>query len=228
MKSSSLLLSVFFPWLIISQLGPPPIENIAQLLVERGLAKINTESRKDVFADMVSIKKEYDINSKEVSKKISRRTILGRPKLDKLSIDELYQAFETRYYFYIDDLENTVNVDNITYGVIKYKPKADLKINKTADQFINRVEGKIYIDIDKLKITKIEGAIPNKFSFDFSYWALLFIPIQIDMHKFEFSVEYATFNNISVENHLTGLADYEVRNRGTETHEYILSNYRMR
>ncbi len=204
-------------------------QEIAKLMVEKGLSKINNPARRNIITDMVSNSEEYDDQGHLKSKKTEKRTITGPPKLINLSVEELYQAFQTRYEFFIDPSDETAAVINdVKCAVIKFKPKPDLKVRKTADEFINRTSGKVYLNLDNLSVVKVEGNINYHFSFDVSSIFILFIPINVDVYNFEFTVEYTEYKDMVIEKYLTGTADYEVRKRGTEKYTYALGNYRSR
>lgn len=221
--------------LVLTCLSPPKLygqtETVAQLLMEKGLARINNDLRKRVAADLASVDEEY-INKEKYdkkehkSRKSGKKTITGRPKLDRMNVDDLYHAFATRFDFYIDDADSTITIDNVKYVIIKFRPKQNLRFRNATDQFINRLTGVVYIDLENFKIVKIEGAI--EYHFDFNYKILGLIPIEIDVYEFRFYVEYTVFNDIVIEKSLGGMADYEVRSRGIENHTYELSNYRIR
>ena len=191
------------------------------------MARINNPLRKKVSADLISNVEEIDSKGK-TSKKTSRSVIDGRPKIDRLDTDDLYQAFSTRFNFYIDESESTAVIDNIKCAVIKFRPKPNLKADGLTDQIINRLTGSVYINIDNFQIIKIEGSINYHFYAEYVAWFLLNIPIGVDFYQFYFLVEYTVFNDIVIEKNLIGTADYEIRNRGTEKHHYTLSNYRFR
>lgn len=206
-------------------------QNIAQLLTGQGLSRIidNKSLRNSFVSDVASVTEKYDKDGKLKSKDSKTSSIQGKPKLNKLDVDDLYQAFATRYDFYIDIQENTTAVVNgLECAVIKFRPKPNLATKETADQFINRLNGTIYVYVsaNDTHVVKIDGFIENHFNF--MYWALGFIPIGVDVYKFKFSVEYSLFNNIPVETSLTGIVDYEIRNRGSEEYKYTINNYRVK
>ena len=202
---------------------PQPKQSIAQLLIGKGLLRINDPERNNILADL------HSINENNSPPEEDDRIITGRPKLvDDMSIEELYRAFASRFEFYIDDTDSAKEINGKTYGVIKYRPKSNLNIRKTADQLINRVSGNVYMDLDTFFITRIEGSVDKPFSFKFRYW---FIPLStVHVYKFKFFVEYAVFNDIVVEEHLGGWADFEhtYRNRGIKSSIYFLSNYKIK
>lgn len=207
-----------------------PKPSIAQIMMDKGLASINDPLRKNVIADVFSTSEEYDTQGNRKSADTDNYTIVGRPKLDKLNIDELYRAFATRFDFYIDNAYSADTINGTTYAVVKYRPKPGLSYDNVTDSFINRVSGKVYINLDNFVIYKIDGGINYPFS---TTWhpgpkLLYFISIGIDVYEFNFSIEYTGFNNMVIEKFLTGAADYKIRNRGLEKHFYTLSNYRMR
>ena len=220
MKSSVLLLIALI--LGSQQANPPLGPTIAQLLIEKGLAKINDIQRNKIRADLHS--SDEDKGQLEEGDGI----ITGRPRLvENLSVKELYDAFGSRFEFYIDDPKSTQEINGKIYGVIKFRPKTGLNIRKTADQFINRVSGNVYMDLDTFFIARVDGSVENPFSFRFKYW---FIPLTtVHVHRFEFSVEYTMFNNIAVEKKLSGSADFDhtYRSRGMRKSTYTLDNYRM-
>lgn len=201
-------------------------QNIAQLLAEKGLSKIiSPDVRKRTRADSESITEEYSADGRLKSRETEHSPINGKLELRGINIDDLYKALGTRYDFYIDDSESTAVIDNQSCAVIKFKPKPNLPISKVADQFINRAQGSIYINLDGLRLIKLVGSI--KEPFHFTFWAL-FIPIGIDIYQFRFSINYTVFNNATVEQNLDGLADYEIRNRGMEKFTSKISNYRTK
>ena len=222
--------------LLIACLSPPnqsssQTQTISRLLVDKGLARINNDLRKRVVADVILtdedyINKEAYVQNKPKSSKIGKKTITGRPKLDRMNIDDLYQAFATRFDFYIDDDNSTTTIDGIQYITIKYRPKPNLRFRNATDEFINRLSGSLYINLDNFQIARIEGEVG--YHFDFDYRIIGLIPIDIDVYEFKFYVEYTVFNDIVIEKSLGGMADYEVRSRGIENHTYILDNYRIR
>lgn len=218
--------------LLIQPPNPAPQKNVAQLLMEKGLARINNNLRENITADMVSITEEYG-NKDDLEqgrnprhKKTTNSRITGRPNLDKLNINDLYKALATRYEFYIDDAHSTDVVNGIMCALIHFRPKPGLSVRETADQFINRVNGNVYINLDNFQIIKIEGSAKDHFGF--TYWLLGLVPISVDVYEFSFSVEYTEFNGVVIEKYLFGLADYQIRKRGVETHAYELSNYRIK
>lgn len=230
------MLRKIVPILLIACLSPPEqsysqTQTISRLLVDKGLARINNDLRKRVVADVVLTDEDYSdkeayTQNKPKSSKTGKRTITGRPKLDRMNIDDLYQAFSTRFDFYIDDNDSTATIDGIQYVAIRYKPKPNLRFRNATDQFVNRLKGSVYINLDNFQITRIEGEID--YHFDFDYRIIGLIPIDIDVYEFRFYVEYEIFNDIVIEKSLGGMADYEVRSRGIENHTYTLSNYRIR
>lgn len=203
--------------------------DLAQVMVERGLSKvISPTARRNIRIDIETTTEKFDANGNSKSNKMERKTTDGRLEVRGINIEELYQAFATRYNFYIDTGGNTAIINNVTCALVKFKPKSNLAIRKTADQFINRAEGSIYINLDNLNVVRIEGFIKNPFDFVFSWY---FVPIApVDVYQFAFSVEYTLFNNTLVEKSLNGLADYEIGigARSVEKFTNKISNHRMR
>ena len=214
---------------VVANLSPPATTqlDLAQIMVKRAMDKIITPSnRRNIRIDVGTITEKYDASGHKKSEKIEHKTTDGRMEIRGINIDELYRAFETRYNFYIDANESTASINNITCARIKFKSKPNLAVKKTIDQFINRTEGSIYINLDDLNIVKIEGLIKNAFYFNFSWY---FIPIaRIDIYQFEFSVEYILFENILVENSINGSVDYKIIRRGVEKFTNKITNHRMR
>lgn len=201
--------------------------NLAQVMVERSLAKmINPSDRKNLRIDVETTTESYDTSGNVKSKKVENKTTDGRLEVRGMSMEELYRAFETRYDFYIDIAESTAVINNTTCAVVKFRPKSNLGVKKTADHFINRSEGSIYINLDNFDIVRITGAIKNPFNFTFSWY---FIPIaNVEIYQFEFTVEYIIFNNTTVEQSISGLADYKVRSRSVEKFTNKITNHRMK
>ena len=176
--------------------------------------------------DIEITNESFTNGTKPKTGKIERKTSDARLEVRGISMIELNQAFQTRYNFYIDPNENAAVIDGITCAIVKFSPKPNLAVRKTADQFINRAEGLIYINLDNFDIVRVNGSIKNPFNFTFSWY---FIPVaRVDVFQFEFSVGYTKFNNMLVEQSLTGLADYEIRNRSTEKFTSKITNHRMR
>ncbi|OGM97050.1 MAG: hypothetical protein A3B86_02865 [Candidatus Yanofskybacteria bacterium RIFCSPHIGHO2_02_FULL_38_22b] len=221
--------------MILSAYPSPPIlaqETIAKLLVDKGLAKINVEPRKTITTDVVSVTEEYANkeaydNKRSKSIKTSRKTITGRPKLGYLNVDELYQAFATRFDFLIENNDSTGVINDVQCALIKFTPKPNLTSKTVTDAFINHTAGKVYINLDNFEIIRIEGGINNHFV---TTWRAWWSPIafDVDVYEFSFSIDYTIFNNVVIEKNLEGMADYEIRNRGIDRHIYTLSNYRIR
>lgn len=204
---------------------------IARLIIDKGLEGINNDTRKNVIADVSSIDEKYAnkqafIDGHPKSRQERKKTITGRPSLDGIVTDELYKAFATRFDFFIDNNASTELINGIRYALIKFTPKPNLISKTVTDAFINHTAGKVYIHLDNYAIVRVEGSISDHFV---TTWRAWWSPIsfEIDVYEFRFSVDYALFNNIVVEKHLEGMADYEIRNRGVDKHTYILSNYRM-
>ena len=206
--------------------------NIAQLIVSKGLDRINDNTRKDVITDVYSVDEKYVnkqalIDGRPKSRQERKKTITGRPSLDGMNVDELYKAFATRFDFFIDNDDSTGVINDSLYALIKFKPKSNLSNKTVTDAFVNRPVGKVYLNLDNYEIVRVEGEIVNHFT---TTWKAWWSPISfdIDVYEFGFSIDYTTFNNMVIEKNLTGMVDYEVRNRGVEKHTYTLSNYRMR
>lgn len=214
-------------YMTIGQADPVPIQsNIAQLMAEKALSKIiSPDMRKNIRADADILKEEYDDKGKIKSRKKDHKSLNGKLEVSGMSMDYLYQALATRFEFYIDDKDSAAIVNNITCAVIKFRPKPNLRSQDTADEFINRTSGSVYISLDDFGIVKLEGSIKEQFHF--TYW-LLFVPLGIDVYRFEFAVEYGLFNQVLVEQRIGGLVDYEIRNRGTEKFDNTITNYRMK
>ncbi len=226
-KLGLIMLGVF----LLAGLSPPLMaqENLAQILVEKGMAKIiKLDIRKITRIDIENTTEKYDKEGTKKSGKTEHKTTDARLEVRGISMEELYQAFQTRYDFYIDMNESTAVINDVTYAVVKFGPKPNLTIKKTADQLINRSEGSIYINLDNFDIVKIHGFIKDPFDFIF-YWK--FIPLaHINVYQFEFTVEYTTFNNMTVEQSVGGIADYDttIQGRGMEKFTNKISNYRMK
>lgn len=219
-----------------------PNQTAAQLMFEKGLSKmVQPDARKNIIVDRETITEKYDgncnieskksgISIEEIcepkSRKASHKSTDLKLKVKGLDIDDLYRALATRHNFYIDPAEDTKIIDGKTYIIIKFSPRNNLAIRETTDQFINRVLGFIYIDLDNLTITRIDGSI--NYSFHFNYSLLGFIPIRVDVYSFEFSVEYSPFKNITVEKSVNGLVDYKIRNRDTEKYINRINNHRVK
>lgn len=206
-------------------------ETFAKLLIDKGLAKINVEARKRVTSEIASVTEKYankeDYNNKKIkSRKTNTRTVTGRPKLGYLNIDELYEAFATRFDFLIDNKDSTAIIDGNKYGLIRFVPKPNLVSKTVTDAIINHTSGKVYIDLDNDVIARIEGGVSDHFV---TTWRAWYSPISfdIDIYEFSFTIDYALFNNVVIEKNLEGMADYEIRNRGIDKNTYTLSNYRM-
>ena len=213
-------------WLM--NLSPPVIaqSSLAQIMAEKSLSKIiSPTDRRNLRIDVETITENYDAGGNQKLAKTEHKTTDGRLSVRGISMEELYRALGNRFDFYIETDESTAVIKNTTCAIIKFKPKSNLAINKTADQFVNRTEGSIYINLDNFNIASIEGYIRNPFSFTFSWF---FIPIaRINVYQFKFVVEYTVFNNMLVEQSINGLADYEIRNRGIEKFTNKLSNHRI-
>lgn len=201
--------------------------NLAQVMVERSLPKmISPSDRKNLRIDIETTTESYDVNGNLKSTKVENKTTDGRLEVRGMSMEELYRALEARYDFYIDTAESTAVINNMICAIVKFKPKSNLGVKKTADHFINRSEGSIYINLDNFDIVKITGAIKNPFNFTFSWF---FIPIaNVEIYQFEFTVEYVIFNNTTVEQSIVGLADYKIRNRSIEKFTNKITNHRMK
>lgn len=217
-------------------------QTVAQLMFEKGLSRIvQPNARKNIIIDRETIIEKYDSNCnieskksgisieeicESKSRKVSHESTDLKLKVKGLDIDDLYGALAVRHNFYIDPAEDTKIIDGKTYIIIKFSPKNNLAIRETTDQFINRVSGFIYIDLDNLAIARIDGFINH--SFHFNYSLLGFIPIGVDVYSFEFSVEYSPFENITVEKFVNGLVDYKIRNRSTEKYTNKINNPRVK
>lgn len=217
-------------------------QTAAQLMFEKGLSKIiRPNARKNIIIDRETITEKYDSNCNIESKKLgtpiekicepksrkaSHKATDLKLKVKGLDIDDLYGALAVRHSFYIDPAEDTKTIDGKTYVIVKFSPKDNLAIREATDQFVNRVSGSIYIDLDNLTITGIDGSI--NYSFYFNYSLLGFIPIRVDVYSFEFSVEYNQFENITVEKSVNGLVDYKIRNRNTEKYINKITNHRVK
>ncbi len=206
--------------------------SIARLIMDKGLTRINNDARKNVVADMYSVDEEFAtkqalLDNRPKSRQEKRKTITGRPSLDGMSIDELYNAFATRFDFGIDNDDSTGVINNVRYALIKFTPKPNLANNTVTNALINHTAGKIYINLDNYEIVRIEGGISNHFV---TTWRAWWSPISfdVDVYEFGFSIDYTVFNNMVIEKNLNGMVDYEIRNRGVKKLAYILSNYRMR
>lgn len=207
--------------------------NIAQVIIDKGLNRINVELRKSVITDVYSIDEEYEnkqtlIDGRPKSKTESRKVLIGRPKLDRLNIDDLYKAFATRFDFFFDNDRSIETIDGITYALVQYRPRANLTSDTVTDFFINRTVGKVYINMDNYDIYKIEGGINHHFLTVWKNKWLPFVSFDIDVYEFSFSIEYTEFSGMVIEKNLTGMVDYEIRKRGVEKHSYSLSNFRFR
>ena len=206
--------------------------SIAQLIIDRGLAKINNDTRKNVIADLNSIDDKYTskqtlIEGKYKSRQERKKTITGRPSLAGMSVDKLYNVFKTRFDFIIENDDSTGVINGTQYALIKFTPKPNLTSNTVTDSFINHTAGKIYINLDNYEITKIEGGVNNHFVTTWKAWWSL-ISFDIDVYEFSFSIDYVVFNNMTIEKNLNCMVDYEIRNRGINKYIYTLSNYRIK
>lgn len=216
--------------LLLTSFSPPILAqpDLAHVMVEKSISKIISPSaRRNIRIDIETITEDYNTNGNlKQPAKPRHKTTDGRLEVQGMNIEELYQALGTIYDFYIDPNESTAVINSITCAVVKFQPKPNLPVNKTADNFINRSEGSIYINLDSLVITRLVGSIKNPFYFTF-YWKS--IPItRIDVYQFKFEVEYIQFGSVVVEKTLNGLADYEIRNRGTKKFTNNITNHRTR
>lgn len=206
--------------------------SIAQLIVGKGLDRINSDIRKNVIADLNSVNEKYAdkqalTNGRPKSRQERKKIITGWPSLNGMDIDKLYGAFAVRFDFFIDNDDSTGVINGIRYALIKFTPKPNLTSKSVTDALINHTAGKVYINLDNYEIVRVEGDINNHFV---TTWKAWWSPISfdIDVYEFSFSIDYTTFNNIVVEKNLAGMIDFEIRNRGVEKHAYTLSNYRMK
>lgn len=236
------LLAIFFSLKTNAQESCCHNQAAAKLMVEKGLSKIvQPDARKNIIADRETTTEEYDGNCsvkskqsgtpieqicKPKSRKTSHKSTDLQMELRGLDIDDLYKALVVRHNFYIDPAEDTKIIDGKSCIIIKFAPKNTLTKRGITDQFINRVSGSIYIDLDNFSITRMDGFINEPFNFN--YTLLGFIRIRVDVYSFEFSVEYSQFDNIMVEKSVNGSADYEIRNRGTEKYNNKITDYRVR
>lgn len=205
---------------------------IARLIIDKGLDRIKNDVRKNVIADVYSVDEKYAdkqalIDGRPKSKQERMKTITGRPSLGSMNVDELYKSFATRFDFLIDNNDSTGMINDIRYALIKFTPKPNLTSKTVTDAFINHTAGKVYINLDNYEIVRVEGGISNHFV---TTWRAWWSPISfdIDVYEFDFSIDYTVFNNMVIEKNLTGIVDYEIRNRSTEKHSYMFSNYRMK
>lgn len=205
--------------------------SIAQLIIDKGLDRINNDARNNVITDVYSVDEKYTdkqslTDNRPKSKRERKKIITGRPSLDGINVDELYKAFATRFDFLIDNDDSTGVINGARYALIKFKPRPNLDNKTVTDAFINRTVGKVYINLDNYEIIRVEGAISNHFT---TTWRAWWSPISfdIDVYEFGFSIDYTVFNDMVIEKNLAGMVDYEIRNRGVEKHTYTLSNYRI-
>ncbi len=225
-KTLSLILGI----LLLTSLSPPVMAqpDLAHVIVGKSVAKIiSPGARRNIRIDIETTIENYYDNGNLKSSKSESKTTDGRLEVRGMKIEELYRAFETRYDFYIDPAESADILNNITCAIVKFRPKPNLSIKKTTDQFINRSEGSIYINLDNFDIVRIAGSIKNPFSFTFSWF---FIPIaQVNIYQLEFLAEYTTFDSVLVEQTLNGLADYRVNNnRSIEKFTNKITNHRIK
>ena len=206
--------------------------SIAKLIIDKGLAKINSDVRKNVTVDINSVDEKYTnkqalIDGRLKSRQERKKTITGRPSLGSMDVDKLYNTFTINFDFFIDNNDSIGIINGVRYGLIKFNPKPNLTSNTVTDAFINHTTGKVYINIDNYEIVRIEGGINSHF---LTTWKAWWSPISfdIDVYEFSFSIDYTLFNNMVIEKSLVGMVDYEIRNRGVEKYIYTLSNYRMR
>lgn len=222
-------ISLILGFLLLTSLSPPVMAqpDLAHVIIEKSIAKIISPStRRNLRIDIETTTESYDASGNLKSRKAGSKTTDGRLEVRGMKIEELYQAFETRYDFYIDAAESTDILNNVTCVIVKFRPKPNLSIKKTADQFINRSEGSVYVNLDNFNVVRIAGSVRSPFNFTFSWY---FIPIaRVDVYRLEFLVEYTTFDNMLVEQTLNGLADYKVNNRGVEKFTNKITNHRMR
>lgn len=205
---------------------------IAQLIMDKGLDRINNDVRKNVIADLNSVNKKYAnkqalIDGRSKSEQERRKIITGWPSLNGMDVDKLYSAFAIRFNFFIDNDDSTGVINGIRYALIKFTPKPNLTSKSVTDAFINHTAGNVYINLDNYEIVRVEGSINSHFVTTWKAWWLP-ISFDIDVYEFSFSIDYTIFNNMVVEKNLTGMVDYEIRNRSVEKHTYTLSNYRMK
>ncbi|KKT82571.1 MAG: hypothetical protein UW79_C0004G0028 [Candidatus Yanofskybacteria bacterium GW2011_GWA2_44_9] len=200
-------------------------QNIGQLMMNKVLTRIMHEAknRAAIKADKTYTVKKYNTHGSVKSEKSETKTVQGRPKLEGVSLD-IYQILGSKYDFYIDPQESVATVNGTECAVVKFRPKAGLRKGGVADEFINRLEGTVYINIEEYYMVKIEGKVPQPFQF--TYNLLYVIPIGVDVYRLDFSAEYQLFNGIVVERYFRGFVDYEVKNRGAEEHIHALTNYR--
>ena len=227
------LAAVFAAWLSLLIPKLHAQEGIAQLIMDKILARIFSEAgaRNNLKCDLISMEERYDSSGKLKSRKPARpgppKVFKGRPKIDGIDLASLYKILDERYDFYIDDQESIGVMNGIVRAIVKFKPKSNLKIRETADQFVNRLSGKIYIDLDELYMVKLNGTIDKTFSFTITSPWILYIPVTVTVYRVNFMAEYELSNGIVVENLIIGEADYETRGRGTVKRTYTLSNCRM-
>lgn len=205
---------------------------IAQIIIDKGLDKINNDARKNVITDVNSTDEKYIdkqalIDGRPKSRQAGKKTVTGRQSLGSMNVDDLYKAFATRFDFIIDNNDSTGVINGIQCALIKFSPKPNLTSKTVTDAFINRTSGKVYINLDNYEIVRVEGGISNHF---ITTWRAWWSPISfdIDVYELSFSIDYTVFNNMVIEKNMEGTIDYEIRNRGVEKHTYTLSNHRMR
>ena len=206
--------------------------SIAKLIIDRSLEKINDSNRKNVITDIFSVHEKYTnkqtfLDRRPKSRQEGKKTVIGRPKLDSINIDELYKSFSTRFDFIIDNDDSTGVINGVRLGLIKFNPKPNLISKTVTDAFINHTAGKIYVNLDNYEIVRIEGGVNSHF---ITTWRAWWAPISfdIDVYEFDFLIDYTTFNKMVIEKNLDAMVDYEIRNRGIDKYVYTLSNHRMK
>ncbi len=176
----------------------------------------------------VSTQKEFNYKGDKLSAKEEAETIDGlRSRLAgfDLSIGELLQILVVKHQF--SEPEEVI-LNNKSYWLINFYPKSGLIDNTTENKFLNRLQGKIWLDVQNNSLWRVEAQISESRAFSFRTWKLLgLVPIHVKSFKLTFQqIEYM---GIMVENSIQVEAKYVVLSETrTRKYDFQYSNYRLK
>ncbi len=214
---------------------PAGIDDVALWTVQRVIrdAHENKKLKAKIKYSESSLEEEYDSKNNLRSKKNRSKTIDGDGKSQVAGFEiDLYNILADTYNFKLADTGNTAGltvIDDKVYVVIDFSPKPGLVYKNLTDRFIQRLEGRMFIDVqgEHYYIYKLEARIPQEFSF--TYW-WVFIPVPITIKSFGFTLiqERIDLESIIAEKHIEAMIAFDSMRDGRKEFRYDYSNFQYK
>lgn len=241
MRTKTLSILIIIAFILPSEpiRGQPAniVDDVASWTIQKVIkdAKDNKQAKSQLRYRELSVEEEFDTNGVSRSRKpaqgVATRIVDGSQKSRIAGFElDLYDILADRYNFEMANTSSSPGltiIDGRVYVVIDFAPKAGLKYKSIEDRFINRLHGRIFVDVrgEYYYIKKTEIHIPEEFGFTYWKFGILPVPITIKNFRFTLTQERLEPEGVVVERTLEASTTFDSIRDGRKEYRYNYDNF---